>query len=470
METRRIWILEPKTSVLGESLRQLLESTGRYSVVRSTLMPKPGSRPKRRGADSPVAGFVVHSGATGAADLAGLPQRLGLPRDLPWFLVAADGEPDAILTALHEGFCDFLVAPLRPVDVLPRLQHHLEEAGELGPAPDEDLQSMKDRLGLGHIVGHSPALVAELRKLPSLARCEASVFIAGETGTGKELFARALHRLSPRLERPFVPVNCGALPLDLVENELFGHTAGAYTGAQRAAEGLVAEAEGGTLFLDEVDSLAPPAQVKLLRFLQEKEFRPVGARQSRLADVRVLAASNGNLRDAVQAGRFRADLFYRLNIIPIRLAPLRERREDISDLADFFLRRYADQFGALVRGISAPTRQKLLSYSWPGNIRELENVIQRAVVLADRDLLQPDDVVFDEAEAQPLATDFKELKARAVADFERAFLSDLLRAHGGNISHAAEASGKHRRAFWELMRKHGLTSTAASVPSAVRDR
>ena len=318
---------------------------------------------------------------------------------------------------------------------------------------------MKERLGLRHLVGESPSFLAAVEKIPLVARCEAGVLLYGETGTGKELVARAIHYLSPRAKKPFIAVNCGAIPTELVENELFGHERSAYTGAVTPQIGVVQEAEGGTLLLDEVDSLPLLAQVKLLRFLQEKEFRPLGSSRTRRADVRVLAAANSDLESAAREGRMRQDLYYRLSVIPLHLPPLRERREDIPLLARHFLRKHAGE--RRPPALSPQTLDVLLGYEWPGNVRELEHVLERAVVLA------PDEEVLDErhialprppgpAAAPPAAESFRDAKARVVAEFEESYLRKLLCVHDGNISGAARAAGKNRRAFWELIRKHGI--------------
>jgi two-component system response regulator GlrR len=318
---------------------------------------------------------------------------------------------------------------------------------------------IKDKLGLRHLVGESPSFLAAVEKIPLVARCEASVLLFGETGTGKELVARAIHYLSPRARRPFIAVNCGAIPTELVENELFGHERSAYTGAVTPQVGVVQEAEGGTLLLDEVDSLPLLAQVKLLRFLQEKEFRPLGSSRTRRADVRVLAAANTDLETAVREGRMRQDLYYRLNVIPLRLPPLRERREDIPHLARHFLRKHSGERRA--PSLSPQALDVLVGYDWPGNVRELEHVLERAVILApDEELLCERHLVLPcapgRAAAVPAAEGFREAKARAVAEFEESYLRKLLLIHGGNISGAARAAGKNRRALWELIRKRGL--------------
>jgi formate hydrogenlyase transcriptional activator len=244
------------------------------------------------------------------------------------------------------------------------------------------------------MVGSSPALLDVLRRIEQVAPTDATVLVYGETGTGKELIARAIHKRSPRRERPLVKVNSSAISAGLVESELFGHVKGAFTGAIERHVGRFALADHGTIFLDEVGELPLEAQVKLLRVLQEQEFEPVGSSQTVRVDVRVIAATNRDLAEAVRAGRFRADLFYRLNVVELRVPPLRERASDIPQLAMFFLARFAKKFGRSADTISAETMDRLVSYPWPGNIRELQNVIERAVVLSrgpalqlDRDLL-----------------------------------------------------------------------------------
>src|SRR5262249_48696141 len=244
------------------------------------------------------------------------------------------------------------------------------------------------------IVGSSPALLEVLRKTEQVASTDSTVLVFGETGTGKELIARAIHDRSPRRQRPLVKVNSSAISAGLVESELFGHVKGAFTGAIDKRIGRFALADRGTIFLDEVGELPPETQVKLLRVLQEQEFEPVGSNETVRVDVRVIAATNRDLEEAVRAGAFRGDLFYRLNVFPLRVPPLRERASDIPQLAMFFLARFARRFGRPVETISAETMDRLISYRWTGNIRELQNVIERAVILSrgralelDRDLL-----------------------------------------------------------------------------------
>jgi formate hydrogenlyase transcriptional activator len=238
------------------------------------------------------------------------------------------------------------------------------------------------------MVGSSPALLATLRRVEQVAPTDSTVLISGETGTGKELIARAIHDRSPRRDRPLVKVNCAAISAGLVESELFGHVKGAFTGALERRHGRFELADGGTLLLDEVGELPLETQVKLLRILQEQEFEPVGSSRTVRVNVRVLAATNRDLEEAVKASRFRADLYYRLAVLPVEVPPLRERREDIAQLAMFFLARFAKRFGKAVEAISRASLDRLLAYPWPGNVRELQNVIERAVVLADGPVLE----------------------------------------------------------------------------------
>jgi two-component system, NtrC family, response regulator GlrR len=317
-------------------------------------------------------------------------------------------------------------------------------------------QALTEKLGLQQLIGQSEAFVAETSKIPLIARSDISVMIAGETGTGKEMVGRAIHYLSRRAGKPFVPVNCGAIPVELLENELFGHERGAFTGASTARGGLIQEAEQGTLFLDEVDSLPQLAQVKLLRFLQNKEFRPLGSTKVLTGDVRIVAASNANLEQAVAAGSLRRDLYYRLNVVPIVLPPLRERSTDILLLAHYFLAKYAVQLESPAEDFSPEAERKLMLYSWPGNVRELEHVIERVVVLCTQSTIHEDQIVFSGANNDMAQLSFSEMKARVVSEFETNYLQSLLVAYKGNISKAAEAAQKERRTFWELLRKHNI--------------
>lgn len=328
------------------------------------------------------------------------------------------------------------------------------------PEEQASIERLRECLGLKQIIGESAVFLKELQRVPRFARCDAAVLIGGESGTGKEIFARAIHYLSPRASRPFVPVNCAALPEHLVESEIFGHKRGAFTGATMDQAGLIEEAEGGTLFLDEIDSLTPQAQVKLLRFLQDGEYRPVGSQQIAHANIRVVAAANCDFVQLLRAGKFREDLFYRLNVLTLALPPLRERRGDIVLLAEHILTSQAAAMNTAPKKISLGALNRLLAHSWPGNVRELENVLTSAIVLCDRETLELSDLNLPNEGAEEESQSFKKMKSRMIERFEYDFLETSLRAHQGNITRAARAVKKNRRAYWQLLRKHGLLSRA----------
>jgi DNA-binding NtrC family response regulator len=313
------------------------------------------------------------------------------------------------------------------------------------------------------MIGSSPAFHDAKRMIERIARCDATVLIEGETGTGKELAARAIHYGGARRDGPFVPVNCGAVPDALIENELFGHCKGAYTDARTDHPGLIRLAHRGTLFLDEIDALSAKGQVTLLRFLQDQEFRPLGARAAQAGDVRIVAAANRSLDRLAQAGEFRADLLYRVKLMYVELPPLRARPGDIPLLAGHFLAAASARFGLPVRRLHADTLAWFRRYRWPGNIRELENLIFREALLADDEVLRvgpplelvaPPEPAADPAE--PAERDFNRAKARAIQEFERRFLARIMFQANGNVSAAARIVGKERRCLGKLLKKHGL--------------
>ncbi len=328
------------------------------------------------------------------------------------------------------------------------------------------------RVTTSHLIGASPAFLDAVRLVRHIADTDAPVLIEGETGTGKEVAARAIHYSGARQDRPFVPVNCGALPEQLIENELFGHARGAYTDARGSQLGLVALANGGTLFLDEVEALCPRGQVALLRFLQDLSYRPLGGHREEHANVRIIAATNVSLWELVQAKQFRPDLYYRLQILLLRMPALRERVGDPAVLAHHFVATFNAQYGWKGRELSRDSLARLERYDWPGNVRELENVIHRALLLtADPTVVVPDQWLAPPASAPAaahLAGHYFELglvaaKAHVLDDFERLYLARALASTQGNVSEAARRSGKERRAFGKLLKKHSIDRREFSV-------
>lgn len=367
-------------------------------------------------------------------------------------VVAVESVPEELSELVRPGIADFLIPPLRESEVLLRLRRLLHQVRQEQRAE----QVFTEKLGLQQLLGESPAFTAEINKIPVVAKSDITVMITGETGTGKEMVGRAIHYLSARAGKPFVPINCGALPVELMENELFGHERGAFTGAAGSRNGLIQEAEQGTLFFDEVNCLPLQAQVKLLRFLQSKEYRPLGSTRTLTGDVRIIAASNANLEAEVEAGTLRRDLYYRLNVVPIVLPPLRARASDIIVLARHFLAQYARKLNSPVIDFSPAAERKLLLYNWPGNVRELEHVIERVAVLCGERIVQEQHIVLGSEPEQPARMSFQEMKAQVVSRFESDYIRNLLTAYRGNITQAAQAAQKERRTFWELMRKHKI--------------
>jgi transcriptional regulator with GAF, ATPase, and Fis domain len=311
-------------------------------------------------------------------------------------------------------------------------------------------------------VGQVPAVKTALNLVARIAATRASVLITGETGTGKDVIARLLHARSDRADRPFFAVNCGALADSLIESELFGHARGAFTGANAQRAGKFAAAHGGTLFFDEVTSMSPHTQSALLRVLQSGEYCPIGSEQTMVCDVRVIAAANRELRELVSAGSFRADLFYRLNIVRIHLPPLRERREDLAMLIDHFLRVFADRYDRGAMQLDPVSRRQLHDYDYPGNVRELETIIHRATLLADGPVVSVEGLL-DPASAPAAACapsaplgSFHRDKARMVEKFERDYLVAAMRRSRGVVTEAAKAAGLSERNFHLKLRKYGL--------------
>ncbi|HEV8674375.1 MAG TPA: sigma-54 dependent transcriptional regulator [Methylomirabilota bacterium] len=366
-------------------------------------------------------------------------------------MTTAHPEVSTAVEALKEGAYDYLQKPLN----LDELRHRMGRVIERRFLRSE-VSTLRNRLGVRlaarELIGVSRPMVQLKETIARVAPTDAAVLVEGETGTGKELVAAAIHRLSPRSQAPFIPVNCGAIPADLMESEFFGHVRGAFTGAVADTLGLFRSAHGGTLFLDEVGELPPVLQVKLLRVLQEKEVRPVGSTRSHAVDFRIIAATNRPLEQAVSEGRFRQDLFYRLNVVRVEIPPLRDRREDIPVLLTHFLREFNERFGQDVREVTPQALAALQAYQFPGNVRELENLLERAyalgatraIGLADLPALSPAPAVV--TAPQPLV---------ALAELERELILRALRLHA-NRDHAARSLGISQRTLYRRMKEYGI--------------
>ena len=387
--------------------------------------------------------------------------------ETPFVLLTAHGTVEAAVSAMKLGAADFLLKPIAPE----ALEVVLSRADRDGRLRKENEYLRGEIHGDGDFVGQSPAFESLAAEIQKVARTKATVLITGESGTGKERVAHKIHYSSPRSKGPFVRVNCAALSSTLLESELFGHEKGAFTGAVQKREGRFELADGGTLLLDEISEIPMSLQAKLLRVLEEEEFERVGGTKTMKVDVRVIATTNRNLHSEVRRGKFREDLFYRLNVLPIQVPPLRDRREDIPALAEHFLRRFAAQQGSRVASFSAEALEELRRYAWPGNVRELENVVQRLVVRDPGPAVRPSDLAGHLQAAGCIAAEGSEdaaglvqsLVGRSLADIERDVILNTLAATGGNKSEAARILGVTARTLsnkMKLYRELGVVTEA----------
>jgi DNA-binding NtrC family response regulator len=388
---------------------------------------------------------------------------------LPVIVITAFATIESAVAAIKDGAFDYLPKNFS-VDQLTLVVERALRQRHLAQENRSLREQLQTAFALDNVIGRSPAMAQVFELVKKAARSEANILVLGESGTGKELIARAVHANSPRAAGAFVPVDCASLPENLLESELFGHEKGAFTGAIRTKPGLLEKASGGTLFLDEIGDLPLSLQVKLLRSLQERQIRRVGGTGLIDVDVRVVSATNRDLREAAARGQFREELYYRLDVIEIRLPPLRERAGDVRLLVHAFLDRYGQ---ARVTGCDDDAMRMLEAYAWPGNVRELQNVIERACALAESDTITPRDLpdhvlharvaaagVAPAALASPLAgtteLGLKDAKERWMSVLEASYLKDLLGRHEGNISAAAKAAGIDRKTFHRLVSKHHI--------------
>jgi two-component system response regulator PilR (NtrC family) len=387
----------------------------------------------------------------------------GIDPDILGIMITAFASTDTAVEAMRLGACDYLSKPF-DIDLLKMKVREKIENRQLR----QENVLLKRTLGLSHqfsnIIGRSDAMLDVFKMIQTVARTNSTIMLTGESGTGKGLVAQAIHFHSLRRDKPMVSLNCGAMPENLLESELFGHMRGAFTGADANKKGLLEVAEKGTVFLDEIGEMSAVMQVKLLRVLQERRFRRVGGLEELTADIRVIAATNQDLSKAVAEGRFREDLFYRINVIPIALPPLRERREDIPLLAEHFLAKYSEQMNKEISGVSREAMDLLLHYDWPGNIRELENALERAVALEATPAILPDSLPAGirgdaakgpAAPAEALPESGFDLEAH-VQEIERGYIAEALKKAGGVQVKAADLLGMSFRSFRYYVKKYNL--------------
>jgi two-component system, NtrC family, response regulator GlrR len=368
---------------------------------------------------------------------------------MPVIILTAHGSIENAVDAMNRGAFTYLTKPFDARELTLQVERALESK-RLASEIDRLKGLLTERYDFKNIVARSESMQTVLEAVSRIAKTDSTVFVRGESGTGKELIARAIHLASNRKDKPFVAINCAALPETLLESELFGHEKGSFTGAVRTSKGLFVQAQGGTMFLDEIGDMPLAIQAKVLRVLQERQFHPVGSEQSVDADVRVVVATNKNLEEHVKQGLFREDLYYRIHVIPITLPPLRDRREDIPVLVDHFLKKYRGQMDKKITGLTPPAMQRLMLHDWPGNVRELENTIEYAVAMTEQqvigeDLILPAKGMPDEA--------IKPLK-EARENFDKSYLIRLLELTRGNVSSAAALAGRYRADLYALLKKY----------------
>ncbi|MDY0040059.1 MAG: sigma-54 dependent transcriptional regulator [Desulforhabdus sp.] len=390
----------------------------------------------------------------GADGLSVMEKLLHIQPTLPAIILTAYATIPSAVEATKKGAYDYLAKPFEAKALL----HSIEKALEVGKLRREvnRLRNLvEERYQFDNIIASSDKMQAVLAQVAQIAATDSTVCLYGESGTGKELIAKTLHLASMRSDQNFVAINCGAIPEGLLENELFGHVKGAFTGADNSKKGLLQQADGGTLFMDEIAELSPSLQVKLLRVFQEQEFYPVGSVQPIRVNIRLIAATNQDLDKAISEGKFREDLYYRIHVIPVYLPPLRERPEDIPLLARHFLSHFSREMNKNVEGFSPEVMQQLMLHKWPGNVRELSNVIERSVAMTNQGMIQVDHLLLGSREAsakEPKLLSFNEARE----EFERAYLVQVLTAARGNVSRASTMAGRYRAEFYKLIRKYEL--------------
>ncbi|MEE4600766.1 MAG: sigma-54 dependent transcriptional regulator [Desulfobacteraceae bacterium] len=371
--------------------------------------------------------------------------------EMPVIILTAYGTIESAVEAMRKGAYTYITKPFNYDELLIQTKNCLEKT-KLTKEIKSLKKVVKNRFGFDSIIGRSQKMEEVLEQVTKAADSDSTIIIEGESGTGKELIAQTLHLASPRADKPFVAINCAAIPETLFESEMFGYEKGAFTGAVQNKEGLMFQAQGGTFFLDEISEMPLSMQVKLLRVMQEKEFFPVGGTKTIKMDIRFIASTNKNLKEEVKKGTFREDLFYRIHVIDIHLPPLRERQGDVPVLSHFFLDKLSKEMNKEITGFSAPALQKLMLHSWPGNVRELQNTVESAVAMATENIISEDLIL------PALKTEVNNLKPLkdAKENFERNYLLQLIELTEGNMAQAARLAGKYRADLYELLKKYDL--------------
>jgi two-component system response regulator GlrR len=371
--------------------------------------------------------------------------------DLPTIILTAHGSIESAVEAMKRGAFTYLTKPFDSQELILQIER-ARERSQLTKEINRLKELLEERFTFDNIIAKSEPMRSVLDQVARIAGTESNVAIYGASGTGKELIAKAIHISSPRKNFPFLAINCAAIPETLLESELFGFEKGAFTGAVKTSKGLFTRADKGTVFLDEIGDMSLPIQAKLLRVLQERSFVPLGSSNPVSVDVRIIAATNKDLKEEVKKKNFREDLFYRIHVIPIELPLLKDRKDDIPPLVEHFIAKYRDLMGKKVKTITPAAMQKLMLHDWPGNVRELENTIEYALAMTSSDTLT-DDLILRTKSGQDELLTLHEARSR----FEQKYLQNLLKITGGNVSKAAELAGKYRADLYNLMKKYDIT-------------
>lgn len=461
MVAPRILVVDDE-EIVGESCKRILEEEG-YEVETALS----GEEAFRKMKESPYDIVLTDLKMPG---IDGMEVLKTIRKDYPdtiVIMITGFATVETAVESMKLGAFDYIPKPFTPDEVSIVVKKALDQKTLLL----ENIylrQELQEKYGFHNIVGKSKKMQDIYRIIVKVAPTDSTVLIYGQSGTGKELIARAIHFNSPRRNKPFVPVDCAVLAENLLESELFGHVRGSFTGAVTTKPGLFEVADGGTVFLDEVGNISLAIQAKLLRVLQEKEFTPVGGTKAKKVDIRLISATNKDLEKMIKEGTFREDLYYRLNFVPIYLPPLKERQEDIPLLAVHFLKKFSEEMGKSIKGFTSEAMEKLMRYSWPGNVRELENVIGRTVVMIDEEMVRPEHLILqtqnEKTESKILipttSEELKEIKKhireKAVEEIEKAFILSALERNNWNVTKASEEVGMLRPNFQALMRKYGL--------------
>jgi len=370
--------------------------------------------------------------------------------DLPVIILTAHGSIENAVEAMQRGAFNYLTKPFESRELILQIER-ARERNKLTVEISRLKDLLEERFSFANIIAKSERMRHVLDQVARVADTESNIAIYGASGTGKELIAKAIHISSQRKDFPFLAINCAAIPETLLESELFGYEKGAFTGAAKNSKGLLTRADKGTIFLDEIGDMPLSIQAKLLRVLQEKTFVPLGGDKSVSVDVRIIVATNKNLRAEVKKGNFREDLFYRIHVIPIELPSLKDRKDDIPPLVEHFIKKYNDQMKKKIKSVTPAAMQKLMLHDWPGNVRELENTIEYAIAMTNSNILK-DEIILKLKQVQTELPTMQEARAR----FEKKYLQNLLKITGGNVSKAAELAGKYRADLYNLMKKHGI--------------